>query len=446
MDNIFYFKLQKQKLSYFDAYANYNVSMKLKTIKSKNGNPEYTQFLAKEIALIKKQCNINEAETVYFLCHHKWKQIFLINGIIYVANVTCELDKNRHRVISSMNLVELYKIKLYNKYPKTLKDISFEVVILKDPRFTFQPDEFFDWIDMPSEINEAVDLPYYKVIKFLNNYSKDIFRTERYQFYSKWDGDGNFITNIYAYDLKNQAEMKLYIPTKSAKIDGKWEFLSPETVKDVVIDDLSGQLSNYAKLQCKNEFLQLANEINPQYGIKNYWLMELVKLTIQPIDELHEWSIHRVFTGKYFNNIWVYDHPDIGEEPYFMLISEGFTKVAVINFKSPTYHIKGIYKQGNTKAKGWELTSKEIKELMYFLNSPSDRADDYGSGQLHEAYKKYVKTNWQQLIFEYNHNTAGWGWGDEGFEVPPSGKPNGIEQLPFDLPIPIYPCLIIQNY
>ena len=420
--------------------------MKLKTIKSKNGNPEYTQFLAKEIALIKKQCNINEAETVYFLCHHKWKQIFLINGIIYVANVTCELDKNRHRVISSMNLVELYKIKLYNKYPKTLKDISFEVVILKDPRFTFQPDEFFDWIDMPSEINEAVDLPYYKVIKFLNNYSKDIFRTERYQFYSKWDGDGNFITNIYAYDLKNQAEMKLYIPTKSAKIDGKWEFLSPETAKDVVIDDLSGQLSNYAKLQCKNEFLQLANEINPQYGIKNYWLMELVKLTIQPIDELHEWSIHRVFTGKYFNNIWVYDHPDIGEEPYFMLISEGFTKVAVINFKSPTYHIKGIYKQGNTKAKGWELTSKEIKELMYFLNSPSDRADEYGSGQLHEAYKKYVKTNWQQLIFEYNHNTAGWGWGDEGFEVPPSGKPNKIEQLPFDLPIPIYPCLIIQNY
>ena len=274
--------------------------MKLKTIKSKNGNPEYTQFLAKEIALIKKQCNIDEAATVYFLCHHKWKQIFLINGIIYVANVSCELDKNRHRVISSMNLVELYKIKLYNKYPKTLKDISFEVVILKDPRFTFLPDEFFDWIDMPSEINEAVDLPYYKVIKFLNNYSKDIFRTERYQFYSKWDGDGNFITNIYAYDLKNQAEMKLYIPTKSEKIDDKWGFLPPEKVQDIVLDDLSGKLSSYQKLQCKKEFLQLANEINPQYGIKNYWLMELAKLTIAPIDELHEWSIHRVFTGKYF--------------------------------------------------------------------------------------------------------------------------------------------------
>ena len=94
------------------------------------------------------------------------------------------------------------------------------------------------------------------------------------------------------------------------------------------------------------------------------------------------------------------------------------------------------------KAKGWELTTKEIKELMYFLNSPSDRADEYGSGQLHEAYKKYVKTNWQQLIFEYNHNTAGWGWGHEGFEVPPSGKPNGLEQLPLDLPMPDYTKLI----
>lgn len=419
--------------------------MKLKTIKSKNGNPEYTQFLAKEIALIKKQCNINEAETVYFLCHHKWKQIFLINGIIYVANVSCELDKNRHRVISSMSLVELYKIKLYNKYPKTLKDISFEVVILKDPRFTFLPDEFFDWIDTPSEINEAVDFPYYKVIKFLNNYSKDIFRTERYQFYSKWDGDANFITNIYAYDLKNQAEMKLYIPTKSEKIDDKWGFLPPEKVQDIVLDDLSGKLSSYQKLQCKKEFLQLANEINPQYGIKNYWLMELAKLTIAPIDELHEWSIHRVFTSKYFNNIWVYDHPDIGEEPYFMLISEGFTKVAVINFKSPTYHIKGIYKRGNTKAKRWELTKKEIKELVNFLNSPSDRVDDYGSGQLYDAYKKYVKTNWQQLIFEYNHNTAGWGWGNSKFDIPPekdTDRFTEIEALPFALPLPDYTELL----
>ena len=220
-------------MSYIDVIKVYDKNMQLKTIKSKIGNPEYTQFLEKEIELIKKQCNISASESVYFLCHHKWKQIFLINGIIYVANVSCELDKNRHRIISTMSLVELYKIK--------------------------------------------------------------------------------------------------------------------------------------------------------------------------------------------------------------------FTKVAVINFKSPTYHIKGIYKRGNTKAKRWELTKKEIKELVNFLNSPSDRADDYGSGQLYEAYKKYVKNNWQQLIFEYNHNTAGWGWGDSEFDIPPekdTDRFTEIEALPFDLPMPDYTELI----
>ena len=103
--------------------------MKQKAIKSKIGNPKYTQFLETEIELIKKQCNISASETVYFLCHHKWMQIFLINGIIYVANVSCEFDKNKHRVISSMSLVELYRIKLHNKYPKTLKDIRAEYMI-----------------------------------------------------------------------------------------------------------------------------------------------------------------------------------------------------------------------------------------------------------------------------------------------------------------------------
>ena len=139
-------------------------------------------------------------------------------------------------------------------------------------------------------------------------------------------------------------------------------------------------------------------------------------------------------------NSCVYDSPARDEEPPFLITYKNFTKVAVLKFKSPEYLFKGIYKRAMAKAKGWELTTKEIKELMCFLNSPSDWADDYGSGQLHEAYKKYVKTNWQQLIFEYNHNTAG--WGDEGFEVPPSGKPNGLEQLPLDLPMPDYTKLI----
>ena len=82
---------------------------------------------------------------------------------------------------------------------------------------------------------------------------------------------------------------------------------------------------------------------------------------------------------------------------------------------------------------------------MYFLNSPSDRVDDYGSGQLYDAYKKYVKTNWQQLIFEYNHNTAGWGWGNTKFDIPrekDTDRFTEIEALQFALPMPDYTELI----
>ena len=86
------------------------------------------------------------------------------------------------------------------------------------------------------------------------------------------------------------------------------------------------------------------------------------------------------------------------------------------------------------KAKGWKLNKKEIKELMEFLQSPSNGMNDYGSGKFYDGYKKYVKTNWQQLIFEYNHNTAYW---DIGEQI--NGKVEGkIEQLPFDLPMPDY--------
>lgn len=412
--------------------------MKLKTIREKIGNPEYTLALEKEISLIKKKCNLKNTDVMYFLGHYMWHEMFLCKEKLYVACVFCEYDDNKHKIISTMDFNGLYKITLHKDYPKALKDITFEPIIIKDPRNTFTPDNFFDWIDMPSEINTEVDLPYYEVIKFLNSYAKETFRTNRYLFYSKWDGDSNFVTNIYACDIKNQTELKIYIPDK-------WQgnkIAAPSEVKDLVVDDLSGKLSNYQKLQCKKDFLNFANEINPTYELKNYWLMELAKLAVQPIDELHEWSIHRIFCNRVFNNIWVYDFPDKDEEPYFMIIDEWFTKVAVIDFKSPTYHIKGIYKRGNVKAKKWKLDKSYILDLIAFLNAPSDRInDEYYQG----SYKKYIKTNWQQLIFEYNHNTAGWSWGDTGFDVPPekdTGRVAEVEVLPFDLSIPDYTELL----
>ena len=301
--------------------------------------------------------------------------------------------------------------------------------------------KILQWIDEPCDLNEIINNPYYEVIKFFNSYTKETFKTKRYLFYSKKDNDYSFINNLYAFDLKKHIEMKLYTFDNYSEITRA--YMPPLKLSNIVVDDLSQNLSNYQKRECKKAFIELANIKNSYFKVQHYWVMELIKLAIQPVLVLHEWDCHRCFfIPKLFGNIWVYDIPSRDEEPSFFITDKNFTKVAVLKFKSPEYLFKGIYKRAMAKAKGWELTTKEIKELMYFLNSPSDRADEYGSGQLHEAYKKYVKTNWQQLIFEYNHNTAGWGWGDEGFEVPPSGKPNGLEPLPLDLPMPDYTKLI----
>jgi len=92
------------------------------------------------------------------------------------------------------------------------------------------------------------------------------------------------------------------------------------------------------------------------------------------------------------------------------------------------------------------LESSQIIKNFNVKKSPSDRADDYGSGQLYDAYKKYVETNWQQLIFEYNHNTAGWCLGDSEFDIPPekdTDRFTEIEALPFDLQMPDYTKLVI---
>ena len=45
------------------------------------------------------------------------------------------------------------------------------------------------------------------------------------------------------------------------------------------------------------------------------------------------------------------------------------------------------------------------------------------------------------MIFDYNHNSAGWGWGEGGFDIPPekeSDRFSDAPALPFDLPIPDY--------
>lgn len=412
--------------------------MKLEKIKAKLGNKSYTESIYKTIESIKSAVELNDNYPFYLLCWYKFGQIYLHNGTIYAIRTELEPNEN-------LKPVELYSITLTKNYPKKSSDIDFKTIINTNKISFISSDSFLQWIDEPSEINEEIDMPYYEVIKFLNNYSKETFRTERYLFYSKWDNDPSFITNIYAYDTRNQAEIKLYIPKEFN--GGKCQV--PQNLLDIIVDDLSGKLSGYQKRQCKKEFLTLANQYNQEYGVKNYWLMELAKLTIQPIDELHEWSCHRVFSGQENSNIWVYDCPKLEEEPSFFVTDSPFlqetTKVAVLNFKTPTYNTKTIYKRGNVKRKAWELDKQDIDNLLVFLNAPYDK--DIEGNQL--SYDKYVKTNWQQLIFEYNHNTAGWGWGETKFDIPPEkdlDRLSNLEALSFDLPIPDYTKLLNDKW
>ena len=424
--------------------------MKLKTIKEKSGNQEYNELMSKTVSLIEDTLNLNlKYNNLFFLEWFNSAMFFLYQNTVIVVSVEYEITTKAKPLYETTYLSELYTVKLLKNYPKTKEDIWFKTIINKSGVHWFSAEKFLNWIDEPSQISTEMDEPYYKVISYLQKYSKETFSTERYNFFSKWDNDSNFITNIYAYDKKNHTELKLYIPNKCEKINDEWVYIVPQNINDVVVEVIaSDDVSNYQKRVCKKAFLEIANQENSYFKTKNYWVMELVKKTIQPTDELHEWSCHRCFCKpKLFGHIWVQDYLNKDNEPYFFITDSSYlgdtTKVAVLNLKNPKYYEKGIYKRNNVKRKSWKLNEQEIKELINFLKQPSEYADVYGKGKVYDGYKKYVKTNWQQLIFEYNHNTAGWGCGDNGFDIPPeTDKDTNYEALSFDLPIPDYAKLL----
>ena len=410
--------------------------MRLKTIKSKASDTHYSIYVFKEMDLIKEHCK--SCETMFFLGYFYFGQVFLSKNKIYVANYDIQCKENTP-VADTMTLSELYEITLLKDYPKSEKDLSVKTIISSE-KSKFSVDKFLFWVDAPCDINQEIDAPYYEIIKFLNNYSKNTFSTSRYEFYSKRDNDLNFINKFYVFDKKTGKKVKLYAVDNWSDAENTWQ--PPQRLEDIGVDDLGQNISEYQKLKIKKEFLKLANEQNQEFNIQNYWVMDLLVHTIQPVLVLHEWSCHRCFCRpNLFGHIWVYDFPSKDEDPSFFITDENFIKVATLKFKTPEYLFKGIYKRGMAKAKSWKLNKSEINDLIRFFNEPSTRANNYGSGILYDGYSKYVKTNWQQLIFEYNHNSAGWGWGDTEFDIPPECDTNrfsNIDALPFDLPIPDY--------
>jgi len=422
-----------------------NQSRQLKKLKRDKDNYS-NNYIFNLIKLIKSEFGIAGNERVYFLGYYNTFNYFLYHNQIFVTAWDCQRDNKNNFLTETMFLTCLYKVTLLKNYPKRKKDIEFEII--KDSNdLKYKAKDFLEWIDEPSQITVSVDLPYYKVIEFLQNYNYKTFKFGDFIFYPKRDKDLTYTLNFYAKELKTNTEIKLYIPEKYEILDNEDKiYLIPQNLKDIIIGDASGDLSSYRKRQFKIAFLEFAQETCRELGVNNFFALELIKQTIQPVEYNPGWCVHRIFCKPdKFAGIWVEDFPLKGVEPYFLIADKPFswnmTKIAVLNFKSATYHIQGIYKQGLWKRKGWLLDKAFIDEFITFLNAPV-KGIDYRNG----TYKKYVKTNWQHLIYEYNYNTAGCDFSQNANE---QDKRNdyydGIEVLPFDLPIPDYTKLLKEG-
>ena len=109
-------------------------------------------------------------------------------------------NENKKIIVDKIMLTELHEITLLKEYPKTASDIECKTIISSD-KSKFSVDNFLFWIDEPSNLTENINNPFYEIIKFLNGYTKELFKTDRYLFYSKPDNDYTWILNIYAYDF-----------------------------------------------------------------------------------------------------------------------------------------------------------------------------------------------------------------------------------------------------
>lgn len=409
--------------------------MNLKSIKkTKDSEKNFAEFVFKTIDLLKEIVCIKD--TVYYLGYKKSLLYFLSSKTVYVLSVDMKYSNDENILLETIKIDSLYSIKFLNKSLESESDIEFTTLV--SGKVTYTPKDFLDWVTSPCDINIEIDVPFFDVIRFLNIYTKETFKTKRYIFYSKRDDDYSYIMNFYAYDKKTKAEMKLYV--QDCWDENRKEFRIPNSFTEITVEVLSGSVSSYQKRDCKLEFLKLANQVydNGIIAENYYWLMELVKLTIQPQESTSGWAIHRCFAGEDipFKNIWVDDYFDSDEEPYFFITDSDYTwdtkKVATINFKSATYHSTGFYKQGKIKLKKWELEKDYLKKLTDFLKSPAKIDDSRKT-----FYGDWVKTNWDMLIFEYNHNTACW-YNKKISPDKDKNIPSDIEALPFGLPIPDY--------
>lgn len=412
--------------------------MKLKNIKENKDN-YLTKYVLHEIKLIKKHFKLPKNSKIYYLGYYNSREYFLYNNFVFVVAWVETLEET---------LKEFYAINLLKDFPQSENDIEFTVIIDKiknqDSKI-YQPytaKDFLIWINQPCNLTDNVDVPYYKVIKFLKDYKTSDFKQENFNFYIKKSKDWSMTLNIYVKNLKNNQNAKLYFPDKWVDdSENGWQKIAPCNTKDIVLEDLSKNINSYQKTKIKKSYLEFSKIFNEKLQSTNHYVLELLKQAILPI-ELH----CGIGFCPVFDNIRVEDFPCINEEPCFFITNTPFldttTKIACLNFKSATYHTKGIYKYGNYKRNFWNLDKEYIEKLVVFFNEPINNEVYHFKTK---SYEKYVRTNWQHLIYSYNRNLIDWDWDSD--TLPPIGKTeDGIEFVPFDLPIPDYTKLLQNAY
>ncbi len=411
--------------------------MKLEDLKQ-HKDKYCTKYTIEKINLIKKYFKIKSNKRVFAFYIWCRREYFLCDNKVYIV---CFDWKNNNIAFESLyvatlkngNVINFETIIPDDTTPKT--KIYWDCIEVDCKNKLYTKEEFLTWLNSPCTTTEMVDVTYKQAIKFLQNYKKDTFKTDNYLFYIKRDKDYTWADNFYAYDIKNQAEMKLYF---NSYID---TFL-PVKSKDIFVEDLSGKLSEFQLRKCKKEFMTFMKEICPELNIENFYALEFVKQCIQPIEKDRGWGVRKPFIGNFeFQNIWIDDFKIYDMKPYFV-ITEGnnewlSTKACAIDFLKPEYKSKEPYINGYYKRNHWELDDRTIKRLVEFLKAPFDYKKDIGyliakKKQSAEKLKKIqdnwknseIKTNWQWLISEYNANLS-----------------DGDEELPLDLAMPDYTLL-----
>ena len=295
--------------------------MKLEELK-KHKDKYCTEFTAKQIGLIKKYFKIKPNKRVFTFYRWCGREYFLCGNTAYIA--TFGVDDKKELVFNSL-------------YSATLtKEIDLQEIISDNNIKSYTKEDFIDWLNSPCTTTEMVDIPFKEAIKFLQRYKKSTFKTDNYLYYIKRDNDYTWTDNFYAYNLKHNSELKLYIKPYL-------QTFLPDGIKDIFIEDLSGKLSKAQILECKKDFLAFQKKINPDLKVENYYALEFVKQCVQPIEKDQGWFVSKPFAGDFeFQNIWIDDVLMYGNNrPYFIITEKSNAwqskKVAVIDFKKAEY-------------------------------------------------------------------------------------------------------------